>query len=113
MGMGMERNLRLRWARLLVAPTRKPPMPLAQLLNPDQLAARLQDAKLLLLDCRFALDDPAQGRRSYQQGHIPGARFADLERDLSGPVIAGQTGRHPLPEPSVLLERLRSLGVNN
>ena len=88
-------------------------MPLAQLLNSDQLAARLQDAKLLLLDCRFALDDPAQGRRSYQQGHIPGARFADLERDLSGPVIAGQTGRHPLPEPSVLLERLRSLGVNN
>src|SRR5690606_34378616 len=88
-------------------------MPVAQLLNPEQLAARLQDAKLLLLDCRFALDDPKQGRRSYQQGHIPGARFVDLEEDLSGPVIAGQTSRHPLPEPGVLLQRLRNLGLNN
>jgi len=88
-------------------------MPLAQLLNPAQLHARQAQPNLVLLDCRFALDDPAYGRRSYAEAHIPGAQFADLETDLSGSVQKGQTGRHPLPEPTQLIERLRAWGVNN
>jgi thiosulfate/3-mercaptopyruvate sulfurtransferase len=88
-------------------------MPLAQLLNPAQLQARQAHANLVLLDCRFALDDPTYGRRSYNDGHIAGAHFADLEGDLSAPVVKGQTGRHPLPEPGKLIERLRAWGVNN
>lgn len=88
-------------------------MSLAQLLTAAQLAERLQQPNLLLLDCRFALDDPGQGRRSYRQGHIPGARFADLEQDLSGPVVPGRTGRHPLPEPAELLARLHAWGVRD
>ena len=48
------------------------------------------------VDCRWALEDPGSGRRSYEAGHIPGAVFLDVERDLSAP--AGQGGRHPLPE---------------
>ena len=47
------------------------------------------------VDCRWALDDPERGRREYRQGHIPGAVFLDLERDLSAP--PGRGGRHPLP----------------
>jgi len=88
-------------------------MPLAQLISPEQLLARQAQPNLVILDCRFALDDPAYGLRSYQQGHIAGAQFADLEHDLSAPVIKGQTGRHPLPEPAKLIAQLRTWGVNN
>ncbi|MDP3845615.1 MAG: sulfurtransferase [Pseudomonas sp.] len=88
-------------------------MSLAQLLSPAQLHARQAQPKLVLLDCRFALDDPAYGQRSYGEGHIPGAQFADLESDLSGTVQKGRTGRHPLPESIKLIERLRAWGVNN
>ncbi|MFC0666621.1 sulfurtransferase [Azotobacter chroococcum] len=85
----------------------------AQLLSPAQLAERLDQPELRILDCRFALEDPAYGARSYAEEHIPGARFADLERDLSGPVQKGVTGRHPLPEPALLVERLRAWGIDN
>lgn len=88
-------------------------MPLAQLIRPDELASRLGEPGLVILDCRFALDDPSYGQRSHAEGHIPGAHFADLERDLSAPVQPGITGRHPLPEPDRLLATLRRWGVDN
>lgn len=88
-------------------------MPLAQLITPQQLAERLEAPGLVILDCRFALEDADYGQRSYAEGHIAGAHFADLERDLSGPVVKGRTGRHPLPDPQRLVERLREWGVDN
>ncbi|MBI6953279.1 MULTISPECIES: sulfurtransferase [unclassified Pseudomonas] len=88
-------------------------MPLAQLITPQQLAERLGAPGLVILDCRFALEDVDYGQRSYAEGHIAGAHFADLERDLSGPVLKGSTGRHPLPDPQRLVERLREWGVDN
>lgn len=88
-------------------------MPLAQLIDTDQLAARLSEPNLRILDCRFALEDPEYGRRSYEQAHIPGAIYLDLEKDLSDPVIPGQTGRHPLPQPDRLIERLRASGLSS
>lgn len=87
-------------------------MPLAQLITPQQLAERMDAPGLVILDCRFALEDIDYGQRSYALGHIAGAHFADLERDLSGPVVKGRTGRHPLPEPGHLVERLREWGVD-
>lgn len=88
-------------------------MPLAQLISTEQLHQRLGEDNLILLDCRFALEDPAYGRRNYLDGHIPGAHFLDLEQDLSAPVVSGVTGRHPLPEPSALVERLRACGLHS
>jgi thiosulfate/3-mercaptopyruvate sulfurtransferase len=88
-------------------------MPIAQLVDPQQLAVWQNAADLVILDCRFSLDDPAYGQRSYSSAHIPAARFADLDRDLSAPVIPGVTGRHPLPEEQVLLGKLCQWGVNN
>lgn len=88
-------------------------MPLAQLITPQQLAECLDAPGLVILDCRFALEDVDYGQRSYAEGHIAGAHFADLERDLSGPVVKGRTGRHPLPDPQRLVERLREWGVDN
>ncbi|SDY68756.1 sulfurtransferase [Pseudomonas sp. NFIX28] len=87
-------------------------MPIAQLISPQQLAARLEQPGLVILDCRFALEDPDYGQRSYAEGHLAGAHFADLERDLSGPVIKGVTGRHPLPEPATLIARLQAWGID-
>lgn len=88
-------------------------MPLAQLIETTQLTARLSAPNLRILDCRFALEDPDHGRRSYERAHIPGAVFLDLEKDLSGPVVPGQTGRHPLPPPDALTARLRAAGLDN
>ena len=47
------------------------------------------------VDCRWALNDPGFGRQAYREGHIPGAAFLDVERDLAA--AAGASGRHPLP----------------
>lgn len=88
-------------------------MPIAQLISPQALEQRRAQPGLVILDCRFALEDPDYGQRSYAEGHIAGASFADLERDLSGPVTKGVTGRHPLPEPQALVERLKAWGVDN
>jgi thiosulfate/3-mercaptopyruvate sulfurtransferase len=88
-------------------------MPIAQLISPEALDARKAQPRLVILDCRFALEDPDYGQRSYAEGHIDGASFADLERDLSGTVVKGVTGRHPLPEPAALIERLQAWGINN
>lgn len=87
-------------------------MSLARLISPDALLARQQQSSCVIFDCRFALENPAYGQESYQMGHIPGALFLDLERDLSSPVQKGVTGRHPLPSPTELEAKLQSLGLN-
>jgi thiosulfate/3-mercaptopyruvate sulfurtransferase len=64
---------------------------------------------IVLIDCRFDLMNPEGGRRAYMEGHIPGARYADLNKDLSAPITAA-SGRHPLPSPgdfAATLARLR------
>lgn len=88
-------------------------MPIAQLISPQALEQRRSQPGLVILDCRFALEDPDYGQRSYAEGHIAGASFADLERDLSGAVTKGVTGRHPLSEPEALIERLKTWGLDN
>ncbi len=70
-----------------------------------------QDSNLVLLDCRFDLGNPAAGRHAYLNGHIPGALFADLNRDLSSP-IGPKTGRHPLPEARALAARVKAWRVH-
>ena len=87
-------------------------MPLAQLISPQQLAERLKAGGVVILDCRFALEDPDYGRCSYAEGHIEGAQYADLNRHLSGPVIKGVTGRHPLPAAETLVQQLRAWGIS-
>ena len=71
----------------------------------------VEGSSLTLLDCRFNLMDPNEGQRLYEDAHIPGAHYLNLNEDLSGAVVAGVTGRHPLPDFSILASRLASLGV--
>jgi thiosulfate/3-mercaptopyruvate sulfurtransferase len=80
------------------------------LVQAEDLAARLGDATLRVFDCRFDLARPEAGRRSYAEAHLPGAAFADLNRDLSGAVTPA-SGRHPLPDPEVFAAWLRAQGV--
>ncbi|MEO7205319.1 MAG: sulfurtransferase [Steroidobacteraceae bacterium] len=65
---------------------------------------------IAVIDCRFDLMDPDGGRRAYLEGHIPGARYADLNGDLSAPVSAA-SGRHPLPTPEDFAGVLARLGI--
>lgn len=64
----------------------------------------------VVVDCRFSLGDPASGEARYREGHIPGAHYLHLDRDLSGPV-GRHGGRHPLPAPAALAARLAAIGI--
>lgn len=81
------------------------------LVSTETLAAHLDDPDWVVVDCRFTLSDPEAGRRAYREGHIPGARYAHLDDDLSAP-RSGKNGRHPLPEPEVFAETLGRWGVD-
>src|ERR1700728_3197940 len=53
----------------------------------------------------------ASGKEGYEGGHIIGAHFVDLDRDLSAPASADR-GRHPLPSPEAFAEALGRLGID-
>lgn len=65
-----------------------------------------------LIDCRFDLSDATAGKNLYMEGHIPGACFFDLEKDLSSPAQQ-HGGRHPLPDLAIFKEKLEQYGIKN
>ncbi len=77
----------------------------------DEVFRRLGDAGCVIVDCRYNLMDPEAGRRAYLQGHLPGARYAHLHDDLSGPPLTDH-GRHPLPSPEALTVLFTRLGID-
>jgi thiosulfate/3-mercaptopyruvate sulfurtransferase len=81
------------------------------LITSDDLASRLGQPHLRIVDCRFDLMAPAAGREAYLEAHIPGAVYADLDRDLSGPVGPG-SGRHPLPNVAAAAAMFSRLGID-
>lgn len=82
------------------------------LVSATTLAANIDNPDWRVFDCRFSLGDVTAGIKAYRLGHIPGARYADLNQDLSSPVQS-YTGRHPLPDFSLLGKKLGDWGVNN
>jgi thiosulfate/3-mercaptopyruvate sulfurtransferase len=76
-----------------------------------ELQSLLTDPHLRLFDCRYALMDAEHGRRSYAQSHLPGARFVDMNSDLSAQHIKGKTSRHPLPPRATWLATVCRLGI--
>jgi thiosulfate/3-mercaptopyruvate sulfurtransferase len=80
------------------------------LIEPDELAAFLARPDWAIVDCRFELTRPEWGASAYSESHIPGAVYAHLDRDLSGPVEAS-TGRHPLPSREQLAATLGRWGI--
>jgi len=81
------------------------------LVDTETLSQHLDDPHWVSVDCRFALTRPEAGRQAYQAGHIPGARYAHLNDDLSSPQQS-HTGRHPLPSPTTLAEKLGRWGID-
>jgi thiosulfate/3-mercaptopyruvate sulfurtransferase len=82
------------------------------LIGAGELEELLGRPRVAIVDCRFDLMHPEAGRRAYLEAHIPGARYADLNRDLSASVNPS-TGRHPLPPPAAFAARLGELGIGN
>lgn len=80
------------------------------LVTTEDLAAHLDDPNWVVFDCRFTITDPESGRLAYDKAHIPGARYVNLDNDLSGPV-GKTTGRHPLPDARALTDKLCAWGV--
>ena len=80
------------------------------LIDVDSLQELLGNPRLAVVDCRFDLLNPDAGRKAYLEAHIPGARYVDLNQDLSAP-IGAHTGRHPLPAPHSFAARLVQLGI--
>jgi thiosulfate/3-mercaptopyruvate sulfurtransferase len=76
-----------------------------------QVAQHLDDPNWAIFDCRFSLQDAEVGQRSYRQAHIPGAVYAHLDDHLSGTIVAGRTGRHPLPDQADLAHRFADWGI--
>lgn len=83
------------------------------LITASELAKKIDDPKLVIVDCRFDLTDPHYGRLSYQESHIPTAVYANLDDDLCGEILPGVTGRHPLPIVEDFVERLGKWGITS
>lgn len=81
------------------------------LIDPEVLFDHLEDPDWCIVDCRASLTDPRAGAAAYARGHLPGAVFADLATELSGPLVAGVSGRHPLPSPDALADTLGHWGI--
>ncbi len=82
------------------------------LVSCEQLAAHLNDPDWRIVDCRHQLSDVGYGQRVYAEGHLPGAFFMHLDRDLSG-AMSGCNGRHPLPNPQVLAAKFGAIGISS
>ena len=80
------------------------------LIGVDELAAVLTDPALRLADIRWYLEEPGRGRALYEAGHLPGAVFIDLDKELTahkGP------GRHPLRDRDDFAAAMGRLGFGD
>ena len=89
------------------------------LISADDLRARIAASAntsapvVAIVDCRADLLRPTLGYESFLAEHLPRAQFADLNTMLAGPVIAGRTGRHPLPDEATFIAQIAALGIGD
>lgn len=82
------------------------------LISCESLNSLINEPNVVIVDCRFSLADTESGRNDYTQSHIPGALYAHLDEDLSGEIIPGKTGRHPLPKVDDFVQKLSDWGID-
>jgi thiosulfate/3-mercaptopyruvate sulfurtransferase len=82
------------------------------LISVHEFATLLDEGRVRPVDCRFDLFDADKGRRDFLAGHVPGAVYADMDRDLAGE-IGPDTGRHPLPDPDTFRATLERWGISD
>lgn len=83
------------------------------LISIAELAGRLGDPGLRVVDTRWVLGRPGAGRAAYLAGHLPGAIHLDVDEDLADLAGPGQRGRHPLPDAQAFGARLAALGIGD
>ena len=86
------------------------------LISAAELAPNIGDPSWVLFDCRHDLADPQAGHAAYAAGHLSGAHFASIDRDLSDQSAAADgsfRGRHPLPTPAAFIATLRAWGIDD
>lgn len=86
------------------------------LISAQELARQIDQAHVVIIDCRHDLMDASAGQNAYDAGHLPGARFVHLDKQLSGPKTSESGtffGRHPLPSKEDFIRHLRELGINH
>ena len=88
-------------------------MAFTTIISVTELTKHLDDHEWAIIDCRFKLAKTDQGKIDYETGHIPGAVYAHLDTDLSGPIIKGKTGRHPLPSVDKVSEVFSRFGIDS
>jgi len=82
------------------------------IIKPETLLEESPDPDLVIIDCRFRLQDKDWGYQQYLHSHLPKAYYLDLEKDLTG-LVEKHGGRHPLPDINQLAQKLGSLGIIN
>lgn len=87
-------------------------MAYSTLISAAELSAHFNDKNWVIFDCRFSLANTELGATAYRHGHIPQARYAHLDKDLSS-AITSFSGRHPLPDFAQLARKLGDWGVGN
>lgn len=93
-------------------------MAFTSLIDVDALQSLSQSADVRIIDCRFVLstlggeNNDDKGKQAYLNAHIPGALYLHLNEQMSAPVQAGVTGRHPLPDKTQWLECLNACGID-
>jgi thiosulfate/3-mercaptopyruvate sulfurtransferase len=88
-------------------------MAFTTIISGTELTKHIDDPDWAIIDCRFKLAKPDQGKIDYETAHIPGAVYAHLDTDLSGPIIKGKTGRHPLPSVDKASEAFSRFGIDS
>jgi thiosulfate/3-mercaptopyruvate sulfurtransferase len=86
------------------------------LISAQELARQIDQTHVVIIDCRHDLMDASAGQKAFDAGHLPGAHFAHLDRQLSGSKISENgnfSGRHPLPTQEVFIRHLRELGISH
>ena len=81
------------------------------IVSSEWLAANTENPQVVIIDCRFSLADSESGQKQYQESHIPGAFYLDLNRDLAS-AVGKHGGRHPLPNMGELADKLSAIGIN-
>ena len=80
------------------------------LISAGELLEALDDPSIRIADVRYFLGEPGRGKQEYDEGHIPGAVYVDLDTDLAAPQ---GPGAKPVPDPVAFASRMGELGFGN
>ena len=82
------------------------------IISADNLMKNINNKEFIIFDCRCDISDSSYGVNAYNEGHIENSIFVDVDHDLASEKTAN-SGRHPLPDPQLLSEKLSQWGMTN